>query len=52
MAAAAILKCVYRPQLVYYCTYLNRIWHVYYVVYYYVLNGKIKKYKHEHYALA
>ena len=30
MAAAAILNFIYRSQLVYYCTYLHEIWHVYY----------------------
>jgi len=31
MAAAAILNFIYRSQIVYYCTYLHEIWHVYYV---------------------
>jgi len=29
MAAAAILNFIYHPWLVYYCTYLHEIWHVY-----------------------
>jgi len=28
MAEAAILNFIYRSQLVYYCTYLHKIWHV------------------------
>jgi len=31
MVAAGILNFIYRSQLVYYCTYLHKIWHVYYV---------------------
>jgi len=31
MATAAILNFIYRLQYVYYCTYLHKIWQVYYV---------------------
>jgi len=31
MAAAVILNLIYQSEVVYYCTHLHKIWHVYYV---------------------